>query len=379
MSVFEAAPHQPHPPTAAPRSRRLRRALAVVTAPATATAVWAIEVPLAGIRLGVHVGPPNTQVVGVGPVVAASVVASLVGWAILEIAEARARNPRRTWSTLAVGALAASLALPLTAAIGATAMIALIALHLAVGGVVIPQLRSSAATSNLRAGAAEGPPAPRHRWSTPSRTAALVLLAAVVAGGAFAAVAGATSRFGPHPGGPFGLPARFAPGGGSGPRGLASVGGDTGSGWGGGFGHRLARDTERFEVASTNPTGPGAIIVTGVVDAGGVEDPGRTADSAHFADGGFRIDHASGRPTERFDAATCVGTISEASTFAVIDGTGRFADLSGTGRYIFRATYTTARDSTGCNQQAITAYEENIDGVVELAPHVVRQLTAPHA
>src|SRR5271165_4004330 len=51
--------------------------------------------------------------------------------------------------------------------------------------------------------------------------------------------------------------------------------------------------TEYFHVASTAPSGPGTII-TGVVDAGGTEHPGRAIDDATFAGGGFRIDHSAG-------------------------------------------------------------------------------------
>jgi hypothetical protein len=48
--------------------------------------------------------------------------------------------------------------------------------------------------------------------------------------------------------------------------------------------------TEYFQVASTAPSGPGTIIITGVVDAGGTEHPGQAVDDATFAGGGFRID-----------------------------------------------------------------------------------------
>ena len=48
---------------------------------------------------------------------------------------------------------------------------------------------------------------------------------------------------------------------------------------------------------------PGTIIVTGVVNAGGTEKPGRAIDGATFASGSFRIDHSVGQPTVRFDPA----------------------------------------------------------------------------
>jgi hypothetical protein len=129
---------------------------------------------------------------------------------------------------------------------------------------------------------------------------------------------------------------------------------------------RSAR-TEYFHVASTAPSGPGTIIITGVVDAGGTEHPGRAIDDATFAGGGFRIDHSAGHPSARFNAETCVGTISQTGPFSVIDGTGRFSGLAGSGTYVFHALYTTARDVRGCTR-VMTGYIESIDGTVTLSP-----------
>ena len=120
--------------------------------------------------------------------------------------------------------------------------------------------------------------------------------------------------------------------------------------------------TEYFHVVSTKPSGPGAIIVTGVVNAGGTEKPGRAIDAATFAGGSFRIDHSAGQPTVRFDSATCVGTITQAGPFEVIDATGDMGGLAGSGRYIFQALYTTARVAGHCSS-TMTAYTETIQGV----------------
>jgi hypothetical protein len=57
----------------------------------------------------------------------------------------------------------------------------------------------------------------------------------------------------------------------------------------------FSRWTEYFHVASTNPAGPGVIIVTGAFSDGGVEHPGRTIDQAVFNGGSFRIDHSAAR------------------------------------------------------------------------------------
>jgi hypothetical protein len=126
--------------------------------------------------------------------------------------------------------------------------------------------------------------------------------------------------------------------------------------------HSSTAHTEYFHVVSTKPSGPGTIIVTGVVNAGGTEKPGRAIDGATFPGGSFRIDHSAGQPTARFDAATCVGTITQTGPFEVIDATGDMGGLAGSGRYVFQALYTTARVAGHCSS-TMTAYTETIDGV----------------
>jgi hypothetical protein len=137
---------------------------------------------------------------------------------------------------------------------------------------------------------------------------------------------------------------------------------------------RSAR-TEYFHVASTAPGGPGTIIITGVVDAGGAEHPGRAIDDATFAGGGFRIDHSAGHPSATFNAGTCVGTINQTGPFTVLDGTGRFSGLAGSGTYVFHALYTTARDARGCTN-VMTGYIETIDGTLTLTPSAARAAQA---
>ena len=133
--------------------------------------------------------------------------------------------------------------------------------------------------------------------------------------------------------------------------------------------------TEYFHVASTAPSGPGTIIITGVVNAGGTEHPGRAIDDAAFAGGSFRIDHSAGHPTASFNPKTCVGTITETGPFRVYDGTGRFAALQGSGTYRFYATYTTGRNAAGCTK-TITAYIETINGAITLSASVARDITS---
>jgi hypothetical protein len=124
--------------------------------------------------------------------------------------------------------------------------------------------------------------------------------------------------------------------------------------------------TEHFLVNSTKPAGPGVIIVTGPINAGGLEHPGQAIDHASFADGSFRIDHSTGHPTTRFDPKTFVGTISQTGPFRAFDGTGRFSHFNGTGVYRFAARYTTAHTATGCTK-TMTAYIERINGTIHIA------------
>jgi hypothetical protein len=219
------------------------------------------------------------------------------------------------------------------------------------------------------------------RWRL-SRSATLVLAAGLVSGAAFAVATGissasttatttaATATTMPSDG-PWGGP--FGPGGaGGGPFGPGGAWGGPGGVWGGpggawgGSAPTSSGRAEYFHVASTNQAGPGAIIVTGVFNDGGVEHPSRTVDSAVFGDGTFRIDHSSGQPTTRFNARTCVGTITQTGPFRVYDGTGRFSGLGGSGTYWFYATYTTGRNAAGCTK-TVTAYIETIDGAITVS------------
>ncbi len=148
------------------------------------------------------------------------------------------------------------------------------------------------------------------------------------------------------------------------------------NGWGGassdwsGFGPNRwdpasSGSTERFYVASTNPAGPGAIIVTGVINAGGIEHPGRGVDNAVIDGSTFRIDHSAGQPTVRFDPKTCVGNITQTGPFSVSGANGSLAQLNGSGIYRFSAEYTTARSTTGCTT-TMTAYIETINAIMSL-------------
>ncbi len=302
-------------------TRRNRHA-AVAATVATAAASWAVVTQVAGVHLGVHLPGASPTTVALGPAIGAAATTTVLGWGVLALLETRVSRPRRTWVALALAVLLVSLALPVAFAATTAAAAGLVAIHLAVGAVAITGLARTA-TEQRAEGSSAFASVKLHR---PSHT--------VLAAG-FAALAMSTALVG----------------------GITDWAGRAGSA------HTMSARTEHFHVLSTKPSGPGTIIVTGVINAGGTENPGRAIDSATFADGTFRIDHSSGRPTVGFDPATCVGTITQAGPFKVIDATGDMASLDGSGRYTFRALYTTARVAGHCSS-AMTAYTETIDGVV---------------
>jgi hypothetical protein len=72
------------------------------------------------------------------------VAASLLGWLLLALLERRTPRARLVWTSIALAALAASLALPLAVATTTSAAAGLIVMHLAVGAAVIPAMAYTA-------------------------------------------------------------------------------------------------------------------------------------------------------------------------------------------------------------------------------------------
>lgn len=120
------------------------RALCVAGGAAAAAIVWAVEVPLLGIRLGIRFGAMHPQTVTAGQIAGTALAAGLLGWLLLAVLERRARHARPVWIAAAVLVLAASLAVPVIAATTPAAATGLIVAHLAVGAVVIPGLAVAA-------------------------------------------------------------------------------------------------------------------------------------------------------------------------------------------------------------------------------------------
>jgi len=120
---------------------RRNRILGVAGATLAAVAIWAIEVPLLGIRLRTQYGNAAPQSVGIDSVVLSSLAASLVGWGLLAILERRFARARAIWTGIAIAVLLASLSVPLSAGTTTTAKVSLAMMHLAVAAVLIPTLR----------------------------------------------------------------------------------------------------------------------------------------------------------------------------------------------------------------------------------------------
>ena len=119
-----------------------QRVLTVAAAVVAAVLAWLIAVPIVGIDLLVRPGGSAAQQVGLGSVVAVSLLASLLGWGFLALLERLvSRRALTAWTVVAVVVLMLSLSGPLTAATNAAVAIALVLMHLVVGAVLIMGLR----------------------------------------------------------------------------------------------------------------------------------------------------------------------------------------------------------------------------------------------
>jgi len=133
--------------SAVPHIRQGRaRALCAAGGALAAALAWTVEVPLLGTHLNVRFGPGHIQTISIGQVIGVTVAASLFGWLLLALLERRTPQARVRWTTIALVALAASLALPLAFATTTSAIAGLIVLHVTVGAAVIPALGRTART-----------------------------------------------------------------------------------------------------------------------------------------------------------------------------------------------------------------------------------------
>ena len=120
-------------------TRRIQHAT-VAAAAASAAVTWAIVAHVARVRLSVRFPHSAVSSVGLGTIVAAASVATLLGWGLLTVLESRARKPRRIWIATAVVIFFASLGLPIAFATSVSATIGLIAIHLTVAAVTVTGL-----------------------------------------------------------------------------------------------------------------------------------------------------------------------------------------------------------------------------------------------
>ena len=131
------------------------RGLVVAGAVGAALGGWLVTVPLLGVDLAVKPAGGGTQTVtqtvGVGAVLATSLAAALLGWALLAVLERWTTRARTIWTAIAAVLLLLSLAGPLTGALTTPAAVALVALHLVVGAVLILGLRRTAAEAGTAA------------------------------------------------------------------------------------------------------------------------------------------------------------------------------------------------------------------------------------
>ena len=133
--------------SAVPQIKRGRsRALCAAGGAVAAALAWIVEVPLLGVHLNVRFGAGHVQTISIGQVIGVTVAASLLGWLLLALLERRTPQARILWTTIALAALAASLALPLAFATTTSAVAGLIVMHVAVGAAVIPALARTART-----------------------------------------------------------------------------------------------------------------------------------------------------------------------------------------------------------------------------------------
>lgn len=123
------------------RSRTATRLMAVAGSVLAALAVWGVATSI-GVDLSAGSGD-RAQVIGAVPVLAASLTASLAGWLALSVLERITGKARTAWTAIAVAVLLLSLGGPVSGAATTGGVVALSAMHLAVGAVLIPMLRSS--------------------------------------------------------------------------------------------------------------------------------------------------------------------------------------------------------------------------------------------
>lgn len=128
-----------------PAGRR-ERWLAVLGSAGAALAVWIAAVPLAGTDLQVRMFD-TTQDVGPVSVVVTALLAAAAGLGCVAALRRISKRPARAWTIIASVVLVGSLIGPLDQAVGTSATLVLVAMHVAVAAVLIPLGRRLATVS----------------------------------------------------------------------------------------------------------------------------------------------------------------------------------------------------------------------------------------
>ncbi|MCX7522722.1 DUF6069 family protein [Microbacterium sp. STN6] len=127
------------------RRLRLGRAGVVAASAAVAVVLWIICVPVMGLELVVG-SAAASQTVGLAAVIVVPLLAGGAAWGLRALLERMPRGGRRTWLITSWAVLALSLLGPLGVASGAV-LIALLAMHVAVGLTLIVGLSALAASA----------------------------------------------------------------------------------------------------------------------------------------------------------------------------------------------------------------------------------------
>lgn len=131
-----------------PTTRHVRHATVGATAVSTGVS-WAVLTHVAGVQLSVRFPHSAPTTVGLGTILAAASVATLLGWASLAILEKTATHPRKVWVLAAVVVFLASLSLPLAFATTTSAVIGLVTIHLTVAAIAVTGLAWLAPRAHL--------------------------------------------------------------------------------------------------------------------------------------------------------------------------------------------------------------------------------------
>lgn len=138
------------------RARRSRRLATVLAAAGAALAVWAVAAPLLGVDLVAMTGA-TAATIGPVRVALSALVVGAAAWGLLAVLERVTARAGRAWTAVALTVLVVSLPAPLASATSLAAGVALAAVHLAVGAVLIGLLPRTAGPASPDAASARAP------------------------------------------------------------------------------------------------------------------------------------------------------------------------------------------------------------------------------